>query len=56
MPRILSPQPEAKPDKPPKPDLVATFSGFPGVSIPLILGEERIARDIERRDFPPFES
>ena len=56
MPRTRSTHIQAKQERPPKPYLVATFDGFPGVSIPFISEEERIARGIERRDFPPIET
>lgn len=56
MPRTRSTHMQHEQDSPPKPYLVATFDGFPGVSIPLISEEERLARGIERRDFPPFET
>ena len=56
MPRTRSRQVHTKPDLPPRPFPVATCSGFPGISIPLISEEERIARGIERPHFPPFET
>lgn len=54
MPTPRSTHTQRKLGKPPKPYLVATCSGFPGVSIPLISEEERIARGIELHNFPPF--
>ena len=54
MPTPRSTHTQRKLAKTPKPYPFATCSGFPGVSIPLISEEERIARGIELRDFPPL--
>lgn len=56
MPKTRSTHIQTKSEIPAKPYLVATLSNFPEVSIPLLSEEERIARGIEQRDFPAFET